>query len=189
MYVCMYVCMYVHPSNSLLGNSSVKRYHGNEYRRNTTRIVWRLIFCAIRVLSMESLWVCLCIPLSSLFNNSVKLFPHHWRIYGGINLYAVLVESKENNRLIFPRISCFCIVLIADPSLLHKSISDYHHFMLCLGEKHKSVFMSFFACWNLSWEALTCSKYSCTWNKNSSCLKYLSCHIPGYHLLLPFADW
>jgi hypothetical protein len=42
---------------------------------NNRRIVGLIIFYAVRVLSKESLGVCLCIPLSLLGNKSVKIFP------------------------------------------------------------------------------------------------------------------
>jgi hypothetical protein len=50
-------------------------------------------------------WVCLCIPLSLLGNNSVKTFPRPWRIVGVV-FYAVRVVLKESRRLILFRISC-----------------------------------------------------------------------------------
>jgi hypothetical protein len=51
-------------------------------------------------------WVCLCIPLLLLGNNSVKTFPRERKIVGGIVFYAVLVVSKESTRLVLPRVSC-----------------------------------------------------------------------------------
>jgi hypothetical protein len=53
------------------------------------------------------LWVCLCIPLSLLGSNSVKMFPRQRRIVGGVVFYAVGVVSKENKRLVPFRTSCF----------------------------------------------------------------------------------
>jgi hypothetical protein len=46
------------------------------------------------VVSKESLWVCLGIPLSLLGNGSVNMFPQQRRILGGVVLYAVCVVSK-----------------------------------------------------------------------------------------------
>jgi hypothetical protein len=66
----------------------------------------RVILCAVRVLSMESLWVCLCIPLSLLGKNSVKTFPRQRRIVGGVVFYAVHDISKESRRLVLRRTSC-----------------------------------------------------------------------------------
>jgi hypothetical protein len=48
----------------------------------------RVILCAVLVLSMESLWVCLCIPLSLLGNGSVKMFPRQ-RIHATVQLLDV----------------------------------------------------------------------------------------------------
>jgi hypothetical protein len=52
------------------------------------------------------LWVCQCIPLSLLGNNSVKTFPRQRRIVGGVVFYAVRVISKENGRLVLLRTAC-----------------------------------------------------------------------------------
>jgi hypothetical protein len=70
--------------------------------RKNKIIVGRVIFYAVRVLSKESLWVRLCIPVSLLGNNSVKTFSRQRRIVGGVVFYAVGVESKESRRLILP---------------------------------------------------------------------------------------
>jgi hypothetical protein len=67
------------------------------------RIVGHVIFYAVRVLSKESLWVCLCIPLSLLGNNSVQTFPRQQRIVGGFAFYAVRVTWKGNRWLILHR--------------------------------------------------------------------------------------
>jgi hypothetical protein len=57
--------------------------------RNNRRIVGRVIFYAVRVLSNGSLWVCLCILLSLYCKNSVKTFTRQRRISGGVFSYAV----------------------------------------------------------------------------------------------------
>jgi hypothetical protein len=59
-----------------------------------------------RTVGCVCLWVCLCIPLSLLGNNSVKTFPRQWRIVGGIVFYVVGVISEESRRLVLPRTSC-----------------------------------------------------------------------------------
>jgi hypothetical protein len=59
--------------------------------RCNRRIVGRVILCAIRALSKESLWVCLYITLSLLGSNSVKSFLRQRRIVGDVVLYAVRV--------------------------------------------------------------------------------------------------
>jgi hypothetical protein len=52
--------------------------------RNNRTIVERVIFCAARALTKESLPVCLCIPLSLLGEKSVNTFPQRRRFVGGI---------------------------------------------------------------------------------------------------------
>jgi hypothetical protein len=42
---------------------------------NSTRNVGRVILYAVRILSKESPWIRLCVPLSQLSNNSAKTFP------------------------------------------------------------------------------------------------------------------
>jgi hypothetical protein len=87
--------------------------------RNNRRIVGRVIFNTIRVLSKESLWVCLSIHLSLLGNNSIKTFPRKRRITGGVVSYAVRVVSKESRRLVLPRTSCIFRVIISYGKLRH----------------------------------------------------------------------
>jgi hypothetical protein len=67
---------------------------GNEYTRNN-RIIGRVIFCAVRVVSKESLWVRLCIPLLLLVNGWVNTFLRHRGNVGGVVYYTVHVVSKE----------------------------------------------------------------------------------------------
>jgi hypothetical protein len=62
--------------------------------RNNRKIVRRVVFNAVRVLSKESLWVSIY-TLLFLGNNSVKTFPRQRRIVGGIVLCAVRVVLKE----------------------------------------------------------------------------------------------
>jgi hypothetical protein len=75
--------------------------------RNDRRIIGRVIFYAIPILSKESLWVCLCIPLSLLGKNSVRTFPRQRRIVGGVVFYAACVVSKKSRQFVIPRTSCF----------------------------------------------------------------------------------
>jgi hypothetical protein len=74
--------------------------------RNNRRIVGRVIFYAVCVLSKESPWVCLCILLWLLGNNSVRTFLRQRRIVGGVIFYAVRVVSQESRQLVLPIISC-----------------------------------------------------------------------------------
>jgi hypothetical protein len=75
--------------------------------RKNRRIVGRVILYAIRVLSEESMWVCLCIHPSLVGNSSINTFPRQLRIVGGVISYAVPVVSKESRRLVLPRTSCY----------------------------------------------------------------------------------
>jgi hypothetical protein len=70
------------------------------------RLVGGVVFYAVRVLSKESLGVCLCIPLPLLGNSSVNTFPRQWRIVTGAAFYAVRVISKKSRRLILTRTPC-----------------------------------------------------------------------------------
>jgi hypothetical protein len=84
--------------------------------RNNRRIVGRVIFYSVRVLPKKSLWVCRCIPLSLLGNNSVKTFPRQRIIVGGVVFYAVRVVSKESRRLVIPKF----IVIVNTYIIFHK---------------------------------------------------------------------
>jgi hypothetical protein len=67
------VCLYVYPlvvARQRFG----KNFSTATNIRNNRKIVGSVIFYAIRALPKESLWVCLCIPLSLLGNNSVNMF-------------------------------------------------------------------------------------------------------------------
>jgi hypothetical protein len=66
--------------------------------RNNRRIVGPVVFGVVLVASKESLWACLCIPLSLLGNGSVNTFPRQRRIVEGVVFYAVRVVSKERRR-------------------------------------------------------------------------------------------
>jgi hypothetical protein len=55
------------------------------------------------------LWICMCIPLSLLGNNSVKTFPRRRKIVGGVVSYVLHVVSKERGRNVFTRTSCLLI--------------------------------------------------------------------------------
>jgi hypothetical protein len=54
---------------------------------NNRRIVRHVIIYAVCFLPKECLCVCLCIPLSLLGNNTVKMFPRQRRIIGGVTFY------------------------------------------------------------------------------------------------------
>jgi hypothetical protein len=58
------------------------------------------------VISKESVWIRLCIPLSLLGKSSVNTFPRQWRIVEGIVFYLVHVISKESRWLVLTR-TCF----------------------------------------------------------------------------------
>jgi hypothetical protein len=66
--VCMFSFL------SLLGNSSAKTLPRQQIRNNR-KIIGRIIFCAVRVISKENLWVYLCLPLSFRDIGSANTFP------------------------------------------------------------------------------------------------------------------
>jgi hypothetical protein len=92
---------------SALGNGSVNMF----LRQGIQATREELLDSSFSMLSAsyqkESLWVCLCIPLSLLCNNSVKTFPRQRRIVGRVVFNAVSVVSKESRQLVRSRISCF----------------------------------------------------------------------------------
>jgi hypothetical protein len=69
------------------------------------------IFCVVRVVSKESMWVCLCILLSLLGNGSINTLSRQRRIVGGGVFCVVRVVSKGNGRLVLPRTSCYFYIL------------------------------------------------------------------------------
>jgi hypothetical protein len=77
---------------------------------NDKRTVGRFIFYMVRVLTRESLWVCLCIPVSLLGKESVKMFLLQRRIFGDVFFYEVRVVIKESRRLVLPRTSCLFVL-------------------------------------------------------------------------------
>jgi hypothetical protein len=100
-----------HQSVCLLGNGSVKciplfiaRQRLGKHitaatnTRNIRRIVGRVC-----------LWVSLCISLSLLGNNSIKMFTRQRIIVGSFVFYTVRVVSKESRRLVLPWTSCIVI--------------------------------------------------------------------------------
>jgi hypothetical protein len=74
---------------SLIGNASLNTFRGNEYTSNHRRNVRCVVFYAVRVVSMECLWVFLCIlPLRG--NVVVNTFPLHRRMVEGVVFYATV---------------------------------------------------------------------------------------------------
>jgi hypothetical protein len=101
--LCVYMC-----SPPIIARQRLcKHVPATTNTRSNRKIVGRIIFYAIRVLSTESLWVCLCIPLLLIGNNSVKTSSHQRRIVRGVVFYAARVASKDSRRLVLPRTSCF----------------------------------------------------------------------------------
>jgi hypothetical protein len=100
------VCLCVYPlivARQRLG----KHVPAAKNTRNNRIIVGGVVFCTVRIVSNESLWVCLCIPLSLLGNGSVNTFPLQRRIVEAVVFRAVRVVSRESRRLDLPRTSCF----------------------------------------------------------------------------------
>jgi hypothetical protein len=100
---------------SFLGNGSVNTFPLQR------RIVGGVVFYAVCVVSVESLWVCVS-PLSFLGNGSVNTFPLQRRIVGSVVFYAVRVVLKESKRLLFPRTSCNVIICKSGPNAYCMSI-------------------------------------------------------------------
>jgi hypothetical protein len=63
--------------------------------RNNRNIVGRIIFYAVCVVSEESLWISLYVPVPLLGNSSVKTLPWRRRIVGSVVLHAARVVTKE----------------------------------------------------------------------------------------------
>jgi hypothetical protein len=101
---CVFVCVSL---QSFQGNGSVKfipPFYAKQRlgrhlptAKNTsynTRIVGRLIFYAVFVLSKGSLWVCLCILLRLLGNNSVKTFSKEKLLAVLFSILSVSYQKK-----------------------------------------------------------------------------------------------
>jgi hypothetical protein len=94
------VCLHVYPFLSLLGSGSGMCLSSRflvTNTRNSRRIVGGVILYAVRVLSNESLCVCLPITLLLLGNGSVNTFLRQGRIVGGVVFYAVRFVSNDSN--------------------------------------------------------------------------------------------
>jgi hypothetical protein len=98
------VCLYVY--HLFVARQRLVKYVPAAKNICNKRIFGRNIFFVVRVLSKKSLWVCPCIPIELLGNNSVKTFPRQRRILGGLVFYAVGVVLKESRRLVRPRTPC-----------------------------------------------------------------------------------
>jgi hypothetical protein len=70
------------------------------------RLVGCAVFYAVRVVTKQSLWVSLCLPLMLQGNGSIKTF--QWRGF----LWGPCL-SKESRRLVLIKTSCFLCRLIA----------------------------------------------------------------------------
>jgi hypothetical protein len=102
------VCLYVYYPLSLLGKASVKYIPPFIARQRLGKHVPTATNTRKNrgIAGRVSLWVCLCISLSLLGNNSVQKFPQQRSIVGGVVLYAVLVVLEERRRSLLPRTSC-----------------------------------------------------------------------------------
>jgi hypothetical protein len=97
--VCVCMCISPMGARQRLG-THVLAATNTRYNR---RIVGGVIFYKFRDVSKDSPWVCLCIPLSLLFDGSVNTFLRQRRIVGGVVSYEVRVVSKEIGRLFLPK--------------------------------------------------------------------------------------
>jgi hypothetical protein len=77
----------------VLGNGSLNTFP-RLWIRNNRRTVGRFIFCAVRSISKDTLWIYLYILLS-LFIYIVKTFPRQWRIIGSVGKWAI--NSTQNS--------------------------------------------------------------------------------------------
>jgi hypothetical protein len=93
------VCLYVNIARQRLGKDVTAATN-----THNSRISGRIILSAVRVVSKESLWVRLCIPLLLLVNGSVNTFPRHRGNVGGVVYYAVHVVSKKEGDYFFPEL-------------------------------------------------------------------------------------
>jgi hypothetical protein len=81
-----------------------------------------------RIIGCVCLWVCLCIPLLLLGNNSVKSFRRQKRIFRGVVFYAARVVWKENRRSVLPRTSClWSLSLPSEMSGITLTIAELHY--------------------------------------------------------------
>jgi hypothetical protein len=81
---------------------------------NNRKIVECIIFYTVCVISIQTLWVSLCMPLLLLGKSSGNMFPQQWRTVGGIIFSVVHVISKESKQLVLPRTSCFNLSMSND---------------------------------------------------------------------------
>jgi hypothetical protein len=83
--VCTSMCIPL----SLLGNDTVP------YQRIQARNVGSFDLYSVRVVSKESLWVCLVNPLLLLSNGTVNTFPRHRIIVGSVDFHIDPFRVKE----------------------------------------------------------------------------------------------
>jgi hypothetical protein len=105
------VLVFVRVSPRIVARQRLRRHDPvAKNTRNNRRIIGVVVFYTGPVVPKESLWVCLCVPLSLLWLR--KHVPLQRRIVGGVVLYAVHMVSKESRRLALPRTSCLISVSI-----------------------------------------------------------------------------
>jgi hypothetical protein len=95
--LCVYMCILPIVARQRLG----KHVPSATSTCNNTRIIERIIFCAVRFLSKESLLVSLCIPVLLLGNNSVNKFPRQRTIVGGVVFYGSMSYQRQVGVLFF----------------------------------------------------------------------------------------
>jgi hypothetical protein len=67
--------------------------------RSNRIIAGRVIFYAVRILSMKSLWVYVCIPLSLLGNNQVETFPRQQELLeASFSMRSVSYQRKVDDK-------------------------------------------------------------------------------------------
>jgi hypothetical protein len=105
------LCAFMFIPSFIVRKRLVKHNPAASNTHSNSRIVVRVIFCPVRVLSKARFWICLCIPLTLLGNNYLKTLPRQRRIVGDVVFYSAHVVSKESRRLVLLRTSCFFITI------------------------------------------------------------------------------
>jgi hypothetical protein len=106
------ICLSVNVSPlSLLGNGSVNTFPSARKKPNNRNIIGRMVFCVVRVVSKEILWISLCIPFSLLNNGLVTILSQQRKSVGSVVFYAVCFVWRERRRLVLPRTFCYYLKL------------------------------------------------------------------------------
>jgi hypothetical protein len=92
--VCVSVCV----SHPIVARQQIGKHFPTAKNTRNNRSVGRVVFYAVRVVIKESLWACLCNPLSLLGNGSIDTFTRQ-QILCGVFLYAARVVLRESSAI------------------------------------------------------------------------------------------